>query len=298
MLLESPRLDGPLVRCRRCGLVYVGAREADFAFSEFDPVRSSALARRVTELGIVRPEVEEAEQAWRFEAEQRRLHRVRSYVVRGSLLDVGCSVGTFLTVAGQAFTATGVEPDPSTSAQARDKGLDVVTGTVAEVAPPPGGFDVATMFHVIEHLGAPRAALRQVRAVLRPGGIVLIETPTIECLWFRYALPHWRQLIPDHYFFFSRNTLARTLTSCDLEPISFGKIGRRVSLRFLVDRLRRSGVPVPRQVPGLLERLRLDDRSIYVNPGDIMWAVARVPVRPRRPAYADHRHAQTWRPLA
>jgi 2-polyprenyl-3-methyl-5-hydroxy-6-metoxy-1,4-benzoquinol methylase len=297
LLLQSPRLDGPLVRCRRCGLVYVGARQANFAFSGFDPGRSGALARRVSELQIVRPEVEEAEQAWRLEAEQHRLDRVRSYVAHGSLLDVGCSVGTFLSVARQAFAATGVEPDPSTSAQARAQGLDVVTGTLAEVTAPSGGFDVATMFHVIEHLGAPRAALRQVRALLRPGGLLMVETPTIDCLWFHHALGHWRQLIPDHYFFFSRNTLARTLTACDLEPISFGKVGRRASLRFLVDRLRRSGVRVPGGVPGLLERLQLCDRSIYVNPGDIMWAVARAPDRRRRPSYAGRRHAQTTRAL-
>ena len=67
------------------------------------------------------------------------------------------------------------------------------------------------MLHVIEHLDSPHETVKRVAEVLRPGGAVLIETPTIDNLWFRLAPKRWRQLIPDHYFFFSRATLERLL---------------------------------------------------------------------------------------
>jgi 2-polyprenyl-3-methyl-5-hydroxy-6-metoxy-1,4-benzoquinol methylase len=241
VLLRSARLDGPLVRCRACTPVYVGRRESDFTFNGLNVERSRALATRVAELEIVHPEVDEAERSWRVLAERERLDRLRGVVPSGMLLDVGCSTGTFLSVARECFHVTAVEPDPATSTQAQAKGLDVLVGSVQDVVPPVGGFDAVTMFHAIEHLDSPQELIGTVRELIRPGGIVVIETPTVGCLWFRIARQRWRQLIPDHYFFFSREMLERQLVTYGFEPIGYEKVGRRASLRFVADRLRRSG---------------------------------------------------------
>ncbi|MGI8903793.1 MAG: class I SAM-dependent methyltransferase [Solirubrobacteraceae bacterium] len=274
-LLDSPRLDGPLVRCRRCRLVYVGRRRADFTFAATDAGRSRALAGRVAELGLVRQGIEEAERPLRIEADRERLARLRGHAARGRLLDVGCATGTFLQVAGEAFDAAGVEPDPGTSEQARAAGHSVRTGTVDDVAGPAGGFDAVTLFHVIEHLDSPQRTLWRVHELLRPGGVVMIETPTVDCVWFRLAPGRWRQLIPDHYYFFSAATLAALLRRCELEPIEQRKVGRRVSLRFLADRMRRSGVPFSGGLTSVLRAMRIEERTVRLNPGDIMSVVAR-----------------------
>jgi 2-polyprenyl-3-methyl-5-hydroxy-6-metoxy-1,4-benzoquinol methylase len=285
-LLDSPRLDGPLVRCRRCGLVYVGRRNADFTFAAADDARSSALADRVAELGLVRHEIEDAERPLRIEADRERLARLTRHVAGGSLLDVGSATGTFLGVASQRFAAQGVEPDPITSEQSRAAGHRVTTGTLADVDPPDRGFDAITMLHVLEHLDSPTTALEQVHRLLKPGGVVLIETPTVECLWFRLAPARWRQLIPDHYYFFGQATLTELLRRTGFEPVEHGKVGRRVSLRFVADRARRSGLPLAKALPPLLAALHLDEATVRVNPGDIMSVTARrsdSATRPRRP---------------
>jgi 2-polyprenyl-3-methyl-5-hydroxy-6-metoxy-1,4-benzoquinol methylase len=287
-LLHSQRLDGPLVRCRSCGLVYVGRRDADFTFKSEDQARSAALANRVAELNLVSHEIEQAEQPLRLEVERERLARLRRHVERGTLLDLGCATGSFLTVARETFLPTGAEPDPGTSEQARAAGHAVITGTVQDVSAPPGGFDAVTMFHVIEHLDSPRNTLERVRERLSPAGVVMIETPTVDCLWFRLAPRRWRQLIPDHYYFFSRATLEALLRRCDLEPIAHDKVSRRVSLRFIADRMRRSGLPLSGTVAAALRAGGLEARTLRVNPGDIMTIVAiprsRSPGRhPRRP---------------
>jgi SAM-dependent methyltransferase len=275
LLLESQRLDGPLVQCKRCDLVYVGRRQDDFTFSDVDRGRSAALAARVAELGIVSPDVEEAERPWRIQADRERLARLRQHIPGGTLLDVGCATGTFVEVASAAFDAWGVEPDSGTSEQARAAGLSVVTGTVADVVPPAGGFDAVTMFHVIEHLDSPHGTVRQARKLLSPNGVVMIETPTVDSVWFRLARSRWRQLIPDHYFFFSHATLERLLAECGLQLVDYEKVGRRVSLRFVVDRFRRSGIPGVGGVAPALRRLGLEDIGVRLNPGDIMSVVAR-----------------------
>jgi 2-polyprenyl-3-methyl-5-hydroxy-6-metoxy-1,4-benzoquinol methylase len=273
-LLSSPRLDGPLVRCRRCGLHYVGARRSNFTFAGHDHARSAALADRVAELGIVRHDVEEAERPLRLAADRERLARVVTHVGHGRLLDVGSANGTFLTLSRERFDARGVEPEPGTSERARAAGLSVTTGTLEDVERPPGGFHAITMFHVIEHLDSPRAALGRVHDLLAPGGAVVIETPTVDNLWFRLAPARWRQLIPDHYFFFSRETLFDVLRRTGFEPLEHEKVGRRVSLRFVADRARRAGLPGSATLERALRQARLEDRTIRVNPGDIMSVVA------------------------
>ena len=275
-LLDSPRLDGPLVRCNHCGLVYVGRRGHDYTFARADSRRSDALADRVAELGLVRHDVEQAERPLRIAADRERLRRLARHVHGGSsLLDVGAATGTFLEAAREAFERpVGIEPDPITSAQARAAGHAVTTGTLDDVARPSDGFDVIAFLHVLEHLDSPRSTLQRANELLTPGGVVLIETPTTDCVWFRVAPARWRQLIPDHYFFFSRATLAALLERTGFEARGHEKVSRQVSLRFVADRARRAQIPGAAALPAVLRATRMEDRTIRLNPGDIMSVVA------------------------
>jgi 2-polyprenyl-3-methyl-5-hydroxy-6-metoxy-1,4-benzoquinol methylase len=275
VVLRSKRLDGPLIRCSSCGLVYVGQREQDFTFREVDERRAAALAARVEELGIVRCHVEDAERPQRVLAEIERLAAITREVPGGTLLDVGCATGSFLRVAGSRFDAYGVEPNPWTSQEARKAGLNVVTGTTADAVAPARGFDVVTLFHVIEHVDSPRRVLRMVRELMRDGGIVAIETPTIDSAMFKVMRSRWRQLLPDHYFFFSRETLEYLMARSGFTPVRYAKVGRRASIRFIADRARRMGIPIPPFCESVLEKSGLAERTVYVKPGDIMMMIGR-----------------------
>jgi hypothetical protein len=59
--------------------------------------------------------------------------------------------------------------------------------------------------------------------------------------------------------------------------MEYVKVGRRVSFRFVADRLRRAGIPFAGAVPPALGWLGLEGRTVTVNPGDIMSVVARRP---------------------
>lgn len=273
-VLESTRLEGPLVKCLACGLYYVDRGDKQVRTSAATQERASELVDRALELDIVRPEVEEAEGPWRTQASGDRLARVLRHVQAGRLLDVGCATGSFLTAAGRSFDAEGVEPDPYTSGLAREAGLRVHTGTIADITRPSNPFDVITMFHVIEHLESPRESLGHVRSLIREGGFLVVETPTVDTLWFRVARRKWRQLLPDHYFFFSRTTLTRLLDECGFTAVEHEKVGRRVSLRFAADRARRAGLPLADHLGTALRRLGLEDTTVYLRPGDIMTMTA------------------------
>jgi 2-polyprenyl-3-methyl-5-hydroxy-6-metoxy-1,4-benzoquinol methylase len=276
LFLRSARLDGPLVRCPVCGYLYVGARTRDFTFAASDPERTRALAAQVDALAIVDRAVEEGEAAQLREAAQReRLERLSAHVSSGRLLDVGSALGDFLAVAGTRFDAEGVEPDPATAGQAAARGLSVRTGTLNELSRPAGGYAAITMYHLIEHLDSPRAGLLTARQLIAPTGVLIIETPAADSAFFLLAPARWRQLIPDHYHFFTRATLSRLLRETGFEPVAHTKVGRRVSLRFAADRWRRAGLPAAGPLIATVERAGLAQRSVRIVPGDIMEIAAR-----------------------
>ncbi len=119
-----------------------------------------------------------------------------------SLLDVGCGPGT-LTADLAERTAPGrvvaLDAAEDVLAEARrvlaERGFDgaeVVTGDVYDLAYGDDSFDVVHAHQVLQHLGDPVAALREMRRVCRPGGVVAVrdadyaamtwwpETPPIE----------------------------------------------------------------------------------------------------------------------
>ena len=77
-----------------------------------------------------------------------------------------------------------MEPDETLVAAGRAAGLDVRRGALPDdqvVAP--GWPDVVLMLDVLEHLDDEAAALRAARALLRPGGTLVITVRAYPWLW-------------------------------------------------------------------------------------------------------------------
>ncbi len=90
-------------------------------------------------------------------------------------LDVGCGSGAMLDRLGtRTISSAAIEPQGEFQRALRAKGYDVY----ADVRQAPSeAFDVATLFHVFEHLPNPLADLQALRTKLVPGGKVVIEVP-------------------------------------------------------------------------------------------------------------------------
>lgn len=99
---------------------------------------------------------------------------------RGRLLEIGSGTGEFLYLAKEAgWDVTGVEPSPVSCAYAKERhGVELLPamwdpGLFAGQEP----FDAIVFFHVFEHISAPNAFLRQLKALLKPGGQILFSLP-------------------------------------------------------------------------------------------------------------------------
>jgi 2-polyprenyl-3-methyl-5-hydroxy-6-metoxy-1,4-benzoquinol methylase len=136
-------------------------------------------------------------------------------------LDIGCGEGGFLEWATAAgWEALGIDPDPGAVESARRRGLDVRCGGVNVLSGEQASFDVVTLNHVIEHVHDPGLLLYRVRELLKPGGMLWIDTPNVDSTGHRLFGPSWIGLDPPrHLVLFRPSSLRRILNSAGLNVV-------------------------------------------------------------------------------
>jgi SAM-dependent methyltransferase len=233
------------------------------------------LSERAHELALVEPQVEEKEKPWRELMAAERLNDIKRFVTEGNLLEIGCSTGEMLAAAGSSFAVAGVEADERNSLIARARGLSCFSGTLSDARFPDHHFDVVALYHVIEHFHSPRAELSEIRRVLKPGGLLVVETPNIETIWFHLLGARWRQFIPDHIFFFTPHTITQLCRDSGFEIRELRNVGKMMSLRLFVSRLGRYHRPTARLLTMISSRFDLNNRTLRLNLGDVMRVYAK-----------------------
>lgn len=139
------------------------------------------------------------------------------------LLDIGCSVGAFLTVAKKrGWDVTGVEIGNASAAYARDQlGLHVHIGSLYEFAET-GSYDAVSFLEVIEHLEQPAQALQRIHSLLKKDGLLLLSTPNYDSLFRRMFGARWWVVNceDEHIMFFTADTLSKMLRDQGFEVLS------------------------------------------------------------------------------
>jgi SAM-dependent methyltransferase len=132
--------------------------------------------------------------------DRRRLSLARSLAPPPArLLDVGAGRGRFVAAARDAgYEAEGIEP----AGRAADGSIRRASVEEAELEP--GSFDVATVWHVLEHLEDPGVALDRIRSWLRPSGGVLVGVPNLSSVQAQLGGGSWYHLdVPRHRVHFT-----------------------------------------------------------------------------------------------
>lgn len=267
-VLQSSRLDGPLVRCSKCGLYYVSERKSGLVFGS---APSADVVERVRDAnrGMRNLSLDEEHRLAALNAKS-RLQLIRQYRPSGKLLEVGCGRGDFLRVAREYFTAFGVEPNPELSEEA----IKIAPVHKGLIETEPGAYyDVAVSFHVIEHTPSPKQFLAAIAQRLRPRGLIVLETPDIDSMPFRILRSRWRQFIPEHYYFFDETTMKKLLQDGGFKVEKISRIGKYASSTLILNRLSRYFSPI-QYVEGLASWLRLSRLTFEMDPHDIMIAIA------------------------
>ena len=196
------------VRCD-CGLIYKRSEIPDPAVAEFYEsgyFGAGEQGRRYTQ-----------RTRRRIQKSRNQIRDALNFTRPGPLLDIGCSVGYTLIAARELGLApTGSDLSQFAIRTCREQGFRAERGELAKLPFADGEFRIVTMKHVLEHTPHPRAALREVRRVLQPGGAVFIAIPHAGYGKARRAPRSSRYYLPaahgrEHFVYYTPATLTRLL---------------------------------------------------------------------------------------
>ena len=198
---SDPR-DFPLLRCESCGSAVTGG----------DPPGPEAYEGGVYAPGP--PRAAPAVRALQRVAYGQPLRLLRRAGLRpgARVLDAGAGRGRLVSALRHAgYDAHGIDPS--------GRGEEVERATLEEHED--AGLDAVLLWHVLEHLDDPAAALARVRAWLAPGGLLLAGVPNLASLQARVGGPGWLHWdAPRH-----RVHLTAAGTQALLERSGFERVG-------------------------------------------------------------------------
>ena len=220
-----------LVRCRQCGLIYQNPQLTLEEISDHYPEKYKPYRLDIeNETQITR----------RIDAQyglSRRCQQLsKHYPAKGTLLDIGCATGLFINeMRQQGWQVQGVELSPYAAEYARQTfDLNVFTGTLEAAELPTHSFDVVTMWDVLEHVIDPKATLREINRILKPGGMLALSLPNPGCIEARLFGSHWIGWDrPRHLHLFTTAVLQKYLLATGFTQIKVESLGGRLGLTLL-----------------------------------------------------------------
>lgn len=154
--------------------------------------------------------------------------------VARTLFDVGAATGFFLEIAQhEGFTVSGVEISEYAAGKAREKGIDMRTGTL-DAVPSDSRYDVITMLDLIEHVTDPTDVLRKAHALLAPSGLLVINTPDAGSFYARLMGSRWHLIVPpEHLYYFNRKNISALLERIGFRVRTVTTVGKSFTLPYL-----------------------------------------------------------------
>lgn len=194
-------------RCRRCSLVYMDSRPAEFDLPQIYPHNYySHVANNAS------PEDLKLNSRIGKALHKRLLGRVGGNILpfmkldeSRSMLDVGCGGGRSLGSIHHEYGTQCVGIDFDIREDLLEKyqtgPITLRKGNFLEYDFGSEKFDVIYASHLIEHIDSPVRFLEKAGSVLKPGGLCVIETPNEDCFARKIFGKHWGgNHIPRHWF--------------------------------------------------------------------------------------------------
>ncbi|MFA6434225.1 MAG: class I SAM-dependent methyltransferase [Elusimicrobiales bacterium] len=204
-----------LVRCGGCGLIRLSPRPSTDELLRLNRSHFSAPSARLSVIS-------------RYSRLRRLYHSFSGEYLaeflagsRGRILDAGCGFGGLMEeLRACGCEPAGIEPNPEACAHCRSRGFPVSCAPLERTGLPAGSFDGAVLWHVLEHLPDPRAALAEISRLLKPGGTLTVYCPNIRSYAAEFFGASWQGLDPPfHLLHFTPETLERLMRESGFEPV-------------------------------------------------------------------------------
>lgn len=186
-----------LVRCARCGTVYLNPRPEGVDLAAFYPEKfyagSNVLSKLVSDF-----------------LNDTKFKGVNVFKKCGRILDVGCGDGGLLYVfKAHGWETYGVDISDNACQLARKKlGSHVYNNSLKLCSFPDSFFDVVFLNHVIEHMPCPYEELSEINRILKENGFVFVYTPNVNSFQFTVSGNNWLHLdSPRHLVLYSESSI-------------------------------------------------------------------------------------------
>lgn len=191
-----------------------------------------------------------------------RLLRQQGEGATPAILDVGCGDGLLFPRLAGFGEVEGVEPDPALVSGRPDRTIHTLP---FEDFRPDRRYSLVLLLDVLEHLADPVGALAHCRALLRPGGRVLLTVPAFNVLWTAH------DRLNHHFTRYRRRGLGKVVAEAGLREVRarylfhwlfFAKLAVRAG-----ESVREASPAAPALPPGPLNRglflvCRLEERVL------------------------------------
>jgi SAM-dependent methyltransferase len=255
---------GDIVRCTNCG------------HRQVHPMPDESLLARWYSAAASQAYIEEA--AGQRETARRALQRIERHApARGDLLDLGCWVGFLLAEArDRGWRTIGVEPSEFASTYAREQlGLDVRSADLLAADLPSRAFAAVTMGDVIEHLTVPADALRRIRELLVPGGVLWLALPDAGSPLARALGRRWWSVLPTHVQYFTRGSISELLSRGGFDVLEVGTAPKAFTIRYYLERIGGYSTGAARALVRAADAAGVADRIWAPDLRDRMAVIAR-----------------------
>ena len=265
-LISEDRLTPPerIVKCTQCGFVYAHPRiETQDVLSAYIHMHDENYIK---------------EEVGRRASARIILNLLEKFCKdKGRLLDIGCSTGFLLNEAQKrGWEVAGVELSEWAAEYAKKNfHLNIYNTNLEKAGIPENSYDVVVMQDTIEHLLNPRGVLEEINRILKPGGILYVNTPDIESNSSRLLRAKWWGINQFHLYYFSRKTLTKLLTACGFKPFKYVSHERIFSFRYWMQRFETYNQFIHRILVVFSEKLNFNDKLLRINLWDQIGVFSR-----------------------
>ena len=153
---------------------------------------------------------------------KRKLKLINSFKTeQKTLLDFGCGTGDFLNTAqNNDWIVSGIEPNKDARLIANSKTNQAVFDSNHINNFEKQSFDVITLWHVLEHIPNLEAQIAQLKALLKPSGVLIIAVPNYKSYDSNYYKQFWAALdVPRHLWHFNQKSVSKLFAKINMSVV-------------------------------------------------------------------------------
>lgn len=216
-----------VLKCKNCGLVYLDIKKNKKYIESF----YSSEYRKIPSMPVQSAQEHYDDKVTQYDSEE-RISFISNHidVLNKKVLEIGSASGSLLNKLSEygACEVTGIELSKEFAEFSRNRGFKIFINPIEELGISQE-FDVIVSFHTIEHVFDPMAVFKAIYRALKPDGWFLGEVPN-QNDWrikiFNDEIVERFHYDPNHYYYFSPDTLKNYLKTSGLNKIRLETVER------------------------------------------------------------------------